>query len=102
VRTPIYEAYVAPAFRRALWNQAHARLKAGATQTKTEFLRTLEGDDTCGLTTNMPVNLPQPRRRILLHGWNLSRAGNFTRWVTGRIIQNDLRAPLRAVRGRGA
>jgi hypothetical protein len=34
-------AFVAPAFRRALWNQAVARLKAGATSPKIEFSRTL-------------------------------------------------------------
>jgi hypothetical protein len=33
--------FVAPAFRRALWNQADARLKAGATRIKTEFSRKL-------------------------------------------------------------
>jgi len=37
VRTQNSRAFVAPAFRRALWKQADARLKAGATGTKTEF-----------------------------------------------------------------
>jgi hypothetical protein len=30
-QNPIWYEFVAPAFRRALWTEAHARLKAGAT-----------------------------------------------------------------------
>jgi hypothetical protein len=37
VRIQNWHVFVAPAFRRALWNQADARLKAGATHTKTAF-----------------------------------------------------------------
>jgi hypothetical protein len=44
MRTLICRTYVAPTLRRALWNQAHARLKAGPTQTKTEFSHTLKED----------------------------------------------------------
>src|SRR5579863_7964472 len=45
VRTQNSHVFVAPAFRRALWNQAHARLKAGATRTKTEFSHRLFSPD---------------------------------------------------------
>src|ERR1700674_572404 len=40
LRPQNWHVCVAPAFRREIWNQADARLKAGATQSKTEFSRT--------------------------------------------------------------
>jgi len=45
VRTQNPDVFVALAFRRALWNQADARLKAGATRTKTEFSHRLYKPD---------------------------------------------------------
>jgi len=41
VRTQEWHNFVAPAFKRALWNQADTRLKASATKTRTEFSRIL-------------------------------------------------------------
>src|SRR6266700_5824990 len=47
-KTPIRLVFVAHAFRRALWNQADAHLKVGATRTRTEFPHKLFSPDIHG------------------------------------------------------
>src|SRR5215472_1536459 len=44
----------------------------------------------------------RPPIPFMLRGWNLRFAGNFTHFMTSRIIPHVLRANLRAVRGGAA